>query len=92
MKKAPSKDTERFVLNLFSFVQIRSNPSNTSNSKTPENRMVSGVFGIPQGKLSLGELRCATCGFEAVLAYSLAPVFLDFMGFLASALKCCPSI
>ena len=27
-----------------------------------------------------------------VLAYSLAPVFLDFMGFLASALKCCPSI
>ena len=29
---------------------------------------------------------------ETVLAYSLAPVFLDFMGFLASALKCCPSI
>lgn len=29
---------------------------------------------------------------KAVLAYSLAPVFLDFMGFLASALKCCPSI
>ena len=43
-------------------------------------------------KLSLAELRCATSGFEAVLAYSLAPVFLDFMGFLASALKCCPSI
>lgn len=31
-------------------------------------------------------------GIEAKLAYSLAPVFLDFMGFLASALKCCPSI
>lgn len=30
--------------------------------------------------------------YEATLAYSLAPVFLDFMGFLASALKCCPSI
>lgn len=29
---------------------------------------------------------------KSVLAYSLAPVFLDFMGFLASALKCCPSI
>ena len=43
-------------------------------------------------RLSLAELRCATSGFEAVLAYSLAPVFLDFMGFLASALKCCPSI
>ena len=43
-------------------------------------------------KLSLGELRRATSGFEAVLAYSLTPVFLDFMGFLASALKCCPSI
>ena len=28
----------------------------------------------------------------SLLAYSLAPVFLDFMGFLASALKCCPSI
>ena len=70
MKKAPSKDTERFVLNLFSFVQIRSNPSNTSNSKTPENRMVSGVFGIPQGKLSLGELRRATGSLEAVLQSS----------------------
>ena len=34
----------------------------------------------------------AAGSFEAVLAYSLAPVFLDFMGFLASALKCCPSI
>ena len=43
-------------------------------------------------RLSLAELRSATGGFEAVLAYSLAPVFLDFMGFLASALKCCPSI
>lgn len=43
-------------------------------------------------KLSLAELRCTTSSFEAVLAYSLAPVFLDFMGFLASALKCCPSI
>ena len=42
--------------------------------------------------LSLGELRRATGSLEAVLAYSLAPVFLDFMGFLASALKCCPSI
>ena len=31
-------------------------------------------------------------GGKTVLAYSLAPVFLDFMGFLASALKCCPSI
>ena len=44
------------------------------------------------GLLSLGELRRATGCLEAVLAYSLAPVFLDFMGFLASALKCCPSI
>ena len=41
---------------------------------------------------ALGELRSATGGLETVLAYSLAPVFLDFMGFLASALKCCPSI
>ena len=29
---------------------------------------------------------------KTTMAYSLAPVFLDFMGFLASALKCCPSI
>ena len=29
---------------------------------------------------------------EAVLAYSLAPVFLDITGFLGPALKCCPSI
>ena len=36
--------------------------------------------------------RTQLSGYEAVLAYSLAPVFLDFMGFLASALKCCPSI
>lgn len=43
-------------------------------------------------RLALGELGSATGGLEAVLAYSLAPVFLDFMGFLASALKCCPSI
>ena len=43
-------------------------------------------------RLSLAELRSATSCFETVLAYSLAPVFLDFMGFLASALKCCPSI
>ena len=43
-------------------------------------------------KLSLAELRCTTCCLQTVLAYSLAPVFLDFMGFLASALKCCPSI
>lgn len=45
-----------------------------------------------QQKSALAELRSAAGGFEAVLAYSLAPVFLDFMGFLASALKCCPSI
>lgn len=60
-------------------------------------RKTEGVFAYPEykkpvGRLSLGELRSATGGFEAVLAYSLAPVFLDFMGFLASALKCCPSI
>ena len=42
--------------------------------------------------LALAELGSATGSLEAVLAYSLAPVFLDFMGFLASALKCCPSI
>ena len=47
---------------------------------------------LASGNLALAELRRATCGLEAVLAYSLAPVFLDFMGFLASALKCCPSI
>ena len=41
---------------------------------------------------ALGELGSAAGGLQAVLAYSLAPVFLDFMGFLASALKCCPSI
>lgn len=41
---------------------------------------------------ALGELGRTPRGLEAVLAYSLAPVFLDFMGFLASALKCCPSI
>lgn len=45
-----------------------------------------------QEMFTLAELRSATCSLEAVLAYSLAPVFLDFMGFLASALKCCPSI
>lgn len=60
-------------------------------------RKTEGVFAYPEykkpvGRLSLGELRSATGGFETVLAYSLAPVFLDFMGFLASALKCCPSI
>ena len=60
--------------------------------KNPRNRMVSGVLISHKGKLSLAELRCATCSFETVLAYSLVPVFLDFMGFLASALKCCPSI
>ena len=43
-------------------------------------------------KLALAELGSATGSLEAILAYSLAPVFLDFMGFLASALKCCPSI
>lgn len=43
-------------------------------------------------KSARAELGSPTGGFEAVLAYSLAPVFLDFMGFLASALKCCPSI
>ena len=44
------------------------------------------------GKISAAELRRTAGSLEAVLAYSLAPVFLDFMGFLASALKCCPSI
>lgn len=42
-----------------------------------------------------GEICCLFGAHNAgktVLAYSLAPVFLDFMGFLASALKCCPSI
>ena len=43
-------------------------------------------------KSALAELGSTTGSLEAVLAYSLAPVFLDFMGFLASALKCCPSI
>ena len=43
-------------------------------------------------KSTLAELGSAAGSLEAVLAYSLAPVFLDFMGFLASALKCCPSI
>ena len=42
--------------------------------------------------LTFGELRSATSSLEAVLAYSLVPVFLDFMGFLGPALKCCPSI
>lgn len=45
-----------------------------------------------QQKSALAELRSAAGSLQAVLAYSLAPVFLDFMGFLASALKCCPSI
>ena len=47
---------------------------------------------LANGNSALAELRRAACGLETVLAYSLAPVFLDFMGFLASALKCCPSI
>ena len=47
---------------------------------------------VQNGLLTLGELRRAAGCLETVLAYSLAPVFLDFMGFLASALKCCPSI
>ena len=44
------------------------------------------------GNLALAELRSATGCLEAVLEYSLAPVFLDITGFLAPALKCCPSI
>lgn len=52
----------------------------------PKNAMPCG------GSSALAELRSAAGSLEAVLAYSLAPVFLDFMGFLASALKCCPSI
>lgn len=51
-----------------------------------------GIFESAIEESTLGELGSATGGLEAVLAYSLAPVFLDFMGFLASALKCCPSI
>ena len=45
-----------------------------------------------EGNSALAELGRATSSLQAILAYSLAPVFLDFMGFLASALKCCPSI
>ena len=45
-----------------------------------------------EGNSALAELGRATSSLQTVLAYSLAPVFLDFMGFLASALKCCPSI
>ena len=44
------------------------------------------------GNLALAELGSATGSLEAVLAYSLAPVFLDITGFLGPALKCCPSI
>lgn len=51
-----------------------------------------GIFESAIEESALGELGSPTGGLEAVLAYSLAPVFLDFMGFLASALKCCPSI
>lgn len=54
--------------------------------------MVSGFLSCFELKSALAELGGATSSLEAVLAYSLAPVFLDFMGFLASALKCCPSI
>ena len=54
--------------------------------------MVSGILKGYSQKSALAELGSATGGLQTVLAYSLAPVFLDFMGFLASALKCCPSI
>lgn len=63
-----------------------------AQTKTPETLVVSGVLQVSGINSALGELRCATGGLQTVLAYSLAPVFLDFMGFLASALKCCPSI
>ena len=71
-------------------------PSALLEMKKPGKPHGSGLFeqfslGL-SGLLSLGELGRATSSLEAVLAYSLAPVFLDFMGFLASALKCCPSI
>ena len=63
-----------------------------SERENPRGGIASRALRISLKNLSLGELRSATSGFETVLAYSLAPVFLDFMGFLASALKCCPSI
>lgn len=53
---------------------------------------VETLFKTQYTRSTLAELRSAAGGLETVLAYSLAPVFLDFMGFLASALKCCPSI
>ena len=43
-------------------------------------------------KSALGELGSTTGGLQTVLAYSLAPVFLDITGFLGPALKYCPSI
>ena len=58
----------------------------------PGNAGSQGAVPARTPHLSLGELGRAAGGLQAVLAYSLAPVFLDFMGFLASALKCCPSI
>ena len=60
--------------------------------KKPRNQTVPGLLKQRVLKSALAELRRAAGSLEAVLAYSLAPVFLDFMGFLASALKCCPSI
>jgi len=45
-----------------------------------------------QQKSALAELGSAAGSLQAVLAYSLAPVFLDITGFFGPALKCCPSI
>lgn len=66
-------------------------PRNLSFTVLPAESLRGAVL-ISNMESALAELRCATGCLEAVLAYSLAPVFLDFMGFLASALKCCPSI
>ena len=41
--------------------------TNQDKRKSPENVVFSGLLSVLKEKLSLGELRCATCGFEAVL-------------------------
>jgi hypothetical protein len=49
--------------------------------KAPENRIAPGFLSILKLGSALAELRCATCGFEAVLPHNL-PKPLDFTDFL----------
>ena len=58
-------------------------------------RKTEGVFAYPEykkpvGRLSLGELRSATSGFEAVFVTSYVCFLLDFTGFSRVLYSNCP--